>query len=167
MPYQDHYKITDDIITHLDPVIRGISDSFISSRYVGLIATAAITSYELAIKSIFIRFAGEKHIALRSFVEAYFVRLNGRIKTSDVKGMINKFGLKYGKRFDKKIDLAERQFLTTRRESVISCYNNIIEWRHKFVHEGIIPVTVTYDEAVKSYYIGKELILCIDETMHR
>lgn len=167
MSYQVHYKITDDIIAHLDPIIKGISDSFISSRYVGLIATAAITSYELAIKSIFIRFAGDKHIVLKSFVESYFGRLNGRIKTSDVKGIINKFGQKYGTRFDKKIDIAERQSLITKRESIISCYNNIIEWRHKFVHEGIIPVTATYNEAVKSYYIGKELIRCIDETMHR
>jgi len=167
MSYQTHYKITDDIILHLDPVIKQINDNFISSRYIGLIATAAITSYELAIKNIFIRFSTEKHKVLGVFTEAYFSRLNGRIKLKHIKENINKFGQRYTKRFSKKIDIVEKEYLINNGESIISCYNNIIEWRNKFVHEGIIPPTVTYNETVKSYQVGKELIKCIDETMRR
>ena len=53
MAYQDHFKLADDMISHLDSVVGGITDSFVTSRYVGFVAVAAVTVYELAIKEIF------------------------------------------------------------------------------------------------------------------
>ncbi len=48
MAYHDHFKLADDMISHLDSVIGGITDSFVTSRYVGFVAVAAVTVYELA-----------------------------------------------------------------------------------------------------------------------
>ena len=53
MPYTDHFRLADDLIAHLDTVMGGISDPFISSRYVGFVSIVAVTVYELAIKCVF------------------------------------------------------------------------------------------------------------------
>ena len=165
MAYEEHYKITDDIISHLNPVIKTIDDGFISSRYVGLVATAAITSYELAIKSIFISFAAKKHDILKVFAESYFKKLNGRIRIDELKENIKRFGKKYVDEFDKKIINAENNSITGKKGSIKESYDNIIGWRHKFVHEGEIPQTATYEETVRAYEIGKQLIKCLEEVM--
>lgn len=60
MNYQQHYRLADDMIDHLNIVINGINDPFISSRYVGFVTIAAVTVFELALKDIFINFAVKK-----------------------------------------------------------------------------------------------------------
>lgn len=64
MTYQDHFKLADDIISHVDTVIHEIADPFISSRYIGFISVSAVTVYELAIKEIFCDFATQEHEVL-------------------------------------------------------------------------------------------------------
>jgi len=168
MAYTDHYKLTDDMIAHLNTVIGGISDPFIASRYVGFVAIASVTVYELAIKDIFIEFGEKKHKVLGTFTRSYFNRINGRIKTSDLRNQyIVRFGEKYVKRFKRKLDKAEKQNLRNNGVSISSSYGNIITWRHQFAHEGTIPSTVTYNEITKSYEVGKEVVRCLAETMRR
>ena len=67
MAYTDHFQLADDVISHLNTVIGGISDPFIASRYVGFVAVASVTVYELAIKEIFIDFGERKHKVLGEF----------------------------------------------------------------------------------------------------
>jgi len=154
------------MISHLDTVIGGISDAFISSRYVGFVAIAAVTVYELAIKEIFCDFGTQKHKVLGTFTQAYFDRINGRIKIKIVRNdYISRFGKKYVTRFNKKLEDTERQFLKIQRVSVKSSYNNIIEWRNQFAHEGVVPSVATYIEVTKAYEYGKEVIKCLAETM--
>src|SRR4051794_29364243 len=96
MPYSDHYKLADDMITHLNTVMVSISDPFIQSRYVGFVAIAATTVYELAIKDIFYDFAEKKHKVFEAFTRSHFDRLNGRIKFPDLVGThVKRFGDKY------------------------------------------------------------------------
>jgi len=92
MAYQNHFRLADEYIVHLDAVMNSIPDPFIKSRYVGFVAVSAVTAYELAIKEIFIAFAEKKHKALESFSRAFFYRINGRIKRDELrKEYIKKF----------------------------------------------------------------------------
>lgn len=168
MAYNDHFKLTDDMIDHLNAVISGISDPFISSRYIGFVSVSAVTVYELAVKEIFCTFASKKHKVLGDFAFSYFDRINGRVKLTIIRDeYISKFGTKYVDKFRIKIEKAEQQFLRTSRVSIKNSYNNVIVWRNQFAHEGQIPSTVTYSEIVKSYTAGKEVIHCLAATMQR
>ena len=168
MSYVDHFKLADEMIDHLDSVIHGITDPFISSRYVGFVSIAAVTVFELAIKDIFFEFGNKKHKVLGNFTYSYFERINGRIKMKIIReDYLKRFGEKYVKRFKSKTAEAEKTYLTTQGISIMNSYNNIIEWRNQFAHEGEIPSTVTYDEVTSSYNAGKKIIECLAETMYR
>jgi hypothetical protein len=168
MAYNDHFKLADDMISHLNTVINGIPDPFISSRYIGFVAVSAVTVYELAIKDIFCTFARQKHKVLGDFADSYFNRINGRIGLDVIrKDYIKRFGEKYMDRFKAKADDAEKSSLRNTGRSIKSSYHNIIEWRNQFAHEGQIPTTVTYQEVIDSYESGKEIIVCLSQTMRR
>jgi len=168
MAYQDHFRLADEYILHLDAVMNSIPDPFIKSRYVGFVAVSAVTAYELAIKEIFIAFAEKKHKALGSFSRAFFYRINGRIKRDELrKEYIKKFGDKYLEAFDKKLNIKEMEILQSQRVSIKEAYANIINWRNDFAHEGIIPTTPTYEEVKTSYELGKNVINCLAASMVR
>jgi len=168
MAYTDHYNITDDIITHLNTVVPGITDPFLTSRYTGLVAISAVTVYELAIKEIFIDFAQKKHNVFGTFTEGHFNRINGRIKNKDIKDdYIKKFGEKYLRRYTRKLNEVETRILTVQRVSLKNSYANLLNWRNEFAHGGNMPTHATFNEVVSSYQLGKELIKCIAESMQR
>ncbi len=168
MTYHDHFKLADDLIAHLDGVVGSVSTPFISSRYVGFVAVAAATVYELAIKEIFLEFSEKKHKVFGNFAGRFFERLNGRIKTREIrKDYLPRFGGKYIKKYKKLEETIERQSLRSRGVSVLSSYNNILEWRNQFAHQGQIPTTPSYREVTSSYETGKEIIHCLARAMTR
>lgn len=168
MPYQEHFKLADDMIAHLDSVVVTIRDPFISSRYVGFVAVAAVTVYELAIKSIFIDFGTKKHKVLGTYTYNQFDRINGKVRLSNIRGdYIKPFGKKYLQRFDKKFDKLQRDTLRVEHISIKDGYNNIITWRNDFAHEGQAPKSATYEDVTNAYRTGKRLITCLSETMQR
>ena len=168
MAYDDHFRLADDYITHLDVVMSGIGDPFIKARYTGFLAVSAVTVYELALKTIFQEFAAGKHKVLATFSSAYFERINGRIRIDVIKKeYTRRYGDKYSKRFMKKLQDCEKRTLQSQHESVRTSYENIITWRNEFAHEGVIPATPTYDEVKKAYTFGKEVIHCLAQSMRR
>ena len=168
MDYSNHFKLADDMISHLDSVVGGITDPFVTSRYVGFVAVAAVTVYELAIKEIFCEFATKKHNVFGNFVYKYFERINGRIKLEIIqKDYLPRFGDKYLQRFERKIKKTDEQSIKDRRGSITSSYGNIIVWRNEFAHEGKNPSTPTYNEVKKAYFTGKSVIDCLADTMQR
>lgn len=168
MSYSNHFKLADDMITHLNSSISQINDPFILTRYVGFVSVAAVTVYELAVKEIFIDFAEKKNKVFGTFTSSHFDRINGRIKNRDIKNeYVKKFGEKYLNRYKKMLDKEENMHLRTTGTSIKSSYANIITWRNQFAHEGKITSTVTYQEVVNSYETGKKLINCLAETMKR
>jgi hypothetical protein len=167
MAYHDHFKLADDLINHLDGIIGNVSDPFISSRYVGFVAVAGTTVYELAIKEIFLKFSEKKHKVFGNFANSFFERLNGRIKTSELRNYLSRFGDRYVERYKKLEKKMENDFLRKQGKSVLSSYNNIIEWRNQFAHQGQIPTTPSYHEVTSAYRIGKEIIHCLAKVMRR
>ena len=168
MNFQQHYRLADDMIQHLNTVMSSINDPFISSRYVGFVTIAAVTVFELALKDIFIDFAVKKNKVFGTFTEGHFDKINGRIRNENIKNdYIKKFGDKYLDRYKKKIDQVEEETLQIERISIKNSYQNLITWRNEFAHAGQIPTNVTYNEAVQAYEIGKRLIQCVADTMNR
>jgi hypothetical protein len=131
MPYADHFKLTDDLIAHLNPVVTSLSDPFLVSRYTGFVAVAAVTVYELAVKEIFCSFGESKHIVLGNFTRIYFDRINGRIKYKNLhEDYIFFFGEKYVNRFKKTVAKREKEILLLRRikyYNKLSKHNNMAE----------------------------------------
>lgn len=166
--YNAHYALTDDLITHLDPILGALKDPFIESRYTGFLAVSAVTVFELAIKDIFVEFADRKHKVLGSFTQAYFKRVNGRIALQVLKDeYVRRFGDKYYERFQKRLKSQEALTLRVERTSMQQCYANLLAWRHEFAHAGRVPTHATYDEVKRSYQIGKGVIDCLAGCMRR
>ena len=168
MSYETHFQLADDYITHIDPVVSTIADPFIISRYTGFLSISAVTVYELAIKTIFIDFASRKHNVFGTFTYSHFDRINGQIMLGMLrKKHIGAFGDKYLNRFDKILKDKENEILSSDGVSIKNSYNNVIQWRHDFAHEGKAPSTATYEEVKNSYYAGKLLIECLFDAMKR
>jgi RiboL-PSP-HEPN len=168
MPYTDHFRLADDLVAHLDLMLPNITDPFLMSRYIGMVAVAGVTSYEMAVREIFCDFADAKHLILGNFTRTYFERLNGKVKYRHLhEEYARRFGEKYQSRIKKRMRDTERQFLQTQKRSVLSSYGNLITWRHLFVHQGVLPTNATYKEAVESYELGKQVIHCLAGCMKR
>ncbi|WP_157223838.1 HEPN domain-containing protein [Caulobacter sp. AP07] len=168
MTYIDKFKIVDDYLVHLDEVMGGIGDPFIQSRYLGFVLISAVTGYELAIKDIFYDFSDKKHKVLGSVARGRFERLNGQIKYRNLANdHIKLFGQKYSDKFKKLVEMREKAMLRSARISMLNSYDNVISWRHQFVHAGRAPNTTNYDEIKAAYAAGKEIIHCVDATMRR
>ena len=166
MPYQDRFALADRYIEHLDATFTELHDPFIESRYVGFVAVSAVTAYEQAIKDIFISFGEHTHPIFGEFVRSYFRRINGRISSQEIIGRyLPRFGGLYVNRFKEKRDQKEQEILRLNRKNILASYDNVIEWRNQFAHEGVIPNTVTFAEVRESYDYGKHIIYCLADTM--
>jgi hypothetical protein len=166
--YSDHFKLTDDLIAHIDSSLVTINDAFIASRYTGFVSVSAVTVFELAIKDIFRDFANAKHKVLGNFTAAYFERINGRIKIQVIKDdYAARYGDKYALRFDKVLNAREREVLDQQGVSMKAAYSNLIVWRNEFAHEGRVPQNATYTEVKRAYSLGKDVIGCLAKTMKR
>lgn len=168
MSYVSHFQHADDVIAHLNTVMPTIADPLLQAKYVGFVSVAAVTVYEQAVKEILIDFSKRKHKVLGNFTQAYFHRINGKIKIQVIRDeYISKFGDKYKKRFMKKLELASKTYIAATRRDMRSSYSNLITWRNDFAHEGKINSTTTYREVVQAYEDGKEVIHCLANTMTR
>ena len=78
---------------------------------------------------------------------------------------IKPFGIKYLEKFDKKLKNREQIVFSTSRKDLKSGYSNLIICRHKYVHAG--NPTLTFQEVLENYQIGKEVIHSLYETMKR
>lgn len=168
MNYAQHFQHADDVIAHLTPLVVGERNPLLESRYTGFLTVAAVTTYELAVKSIFISFAQSKHKVLGSFTESHFSRINGKIRLDTIKNdYVRRFGEKYLIKFNKKLGESRDRYLQENQREIVSSYNNLIVWRNDFAHEGSIRTNSTFAEAAQAYTDGKEVIRCLAESMTR
>lgn len=168
MEYFDHFRHADDVIAHLNIVVPGLTDPLLQVKYTGFVTIAAVTVYELAIKKIFCDFGQRKHKVLGTFTENHFERINGRVTLDNIrKDYCSRFGDVYLKRFKNRLDTAAKTYLSTHKRDLKNSYSNLIVWRNAFVHEGSVPSTATYAEAVQAYEDGKAVIHALAASMTR
>jgi hypothetical protein len=165
MSYVDRFRATDDLIAHLQTVIPMITDEKLKSEYAGFLSANAVTAYELAIKDIFIAFAEKKHHVFGTYVENKFSRISGHINIEEIKKYVKSFGEKYSEKFDKKINKKIIELLGIYRNDIRSTYGNLITCRNEYIHAN--RQTMSFEEVVTSYQLGKELINVLSETMQR
>ena len=166
--YTNNFNSADDIIRNLRADIVNINDAYISSRYVGFVAVAAVSVYEMALKQIFIEFAERKHRTFGVFTSTKFNRINGKIKNEVVrKEYIKNFGDKYLRRFDNNIEAINQGTLALYNKQVKNSYSNVITTRNGFAHGNQNANNSTFNEIVLDYEVGKEYIRCVFETMVR
>ena len=168
MAYSDHFKLTDDLVQHLNPILAALNDPFIESRYTGFLAVSSVTVLELAMKTIFCDFASNKHKVLGNFCSQYFDRINGRIGLNLIReDYLQKFGPKYQQRFQQRLEKLEKQHLLTAGASIKASYGNLLTWRHGFAHEGTVPANASYPEVKRAYDCGKDVMHCLASCMNR
>lgn len=166
MPYQNRFVATDGLIAHLNPIVITITDAAIKANYAGFLSVSAVTVYELAIKDIFSEFASNKHKVFGNFVGEHFYRINGRITIKDLKDThIKHFGEKYYKKFEANLKKRENIVFSTTRKDIRGSYGNLIHCRHNYVHNG--SPTLTFEEVLENYDIGKEVIHSLNDAMKR
>lgn len=166
MPYADRFTATDNLITHLQPIIGPINDAAILANYAGFLSVSAITVYELAIKDIFTEFAQRKHSVFGNFTEKHFARISGHIFIRDITGKhIELFGSKYRTKFSSLLTSQELLELAASGTSITNSYGNLVQCRHDFVHKGV--PTLTVNEVMSTYEHGKKVLHCLDGAMRR
>lgn len=163
MAYLKRFNSVDLLISQLGSIAQTGTDPLVLSAMAGIVAVEAVTAYELAIKDIFEEFSRKENKVFGSFVTNSYSKLNGRIKYQDINNMVKAFGEEYRERFVKKKDEKTKNVLVSDHVDLIQTYDNLILGRHEFVHAG--QLTMTLQEAINSYNIGKELIGALYETM--
>lgn len=168
MPYSDHFQHADDVVNHLNSVVPQLQNPLLQAKYVGFVAVAAVTVYEMAIKEIFIEFGAKKHKVFGAFTESFFYRINGRIKLQIIKkDYVEPFGEKYKNRFDKILEANFQNYMRSNKRDIKNSYANLITWRNDFAHEGRFKTNATYAEVIQSYEDGKEVIHSLAKSMQR
>ena len=166
MPYNNRFVATDDLIAHLTPIVSAITDTEIKANYAGFLSVSAVTVYELAIKDIFIEFATNKNKVFGNFIDKFFSRINGKIMLGDLKDQyIKHFGQKYFIKFEAKLKKRETIVFNTTRKNLRTSYSNLILCRHQYVHQG--SPTLTFEEVLDNYNIGKDVLHSLYDTMQR
>lgn len=168
MPYTDHFRATDDLVAHLNLVVPGIVYPALKSQYIGFLNVSVVTVFELCIKDLLVEFARKKNKSFGVYCANVFEKLNGRVSLKDLKEVhVKKFGEKYVTKFSSRLEVLEVDALRDRGVSLKSSYGNIIVWRNKFAHEGVLPANASYGETCSGYDAGKEIISCLAQAMVR
>lgn len=168
MSYSDHFRLTDDLIAHLDPVLANLNDPFIESRYTGFLAVSSVTVLELAMKTILLDFAASKHKVLSNFCTKHFDRINGRIDLNTIQqDYLRRFGSRYETRFLNAMSRIESEALRSAGTSIKSSYGNLLTWRHEFAHQGNVPANASYGEVKRALSCGRQVMDCLAICMRR
>jgi hypothetical protein len=164
MSYTDRFQSTDELASHLSEFVPTLADEQLKLKYAGFLSANAVTVYELAIKDIFIEFAEKKNKIFGTFVENYFSRINGQINIENIRNHTKRFGEKYSKKFDSELKNRKKILLRKYNDDIQSVYSNLITYRHQFIHEN--NYTMTFNEVVKNYRTGKEIINILNNAMN-
>ena len=66
---------------------------------------------------------------------------------------------------DGKIMIDDKEDELVKVGSVKGSYASLLTWRHQFVHDGTLPNQATFNESLKAYELGKEVIVVLQQTL--
>ena len=133
MAYTDKFLPTDELINEINTLKPHISQVALP-KFTGAISVSAVPSYELAIKEILIDYAHSTHKEIKKIDNALAAN------------------------WEEKITEVERV-----EPSVRSCYQNLIQSRHSYVHAN--RINLDYDECINDFNIGKKIIEALRSVM--
>ncbi len=121
----------------IDSNAKGTEIEAFLTRYLIVFICA---NYEEKIEEIIIKKAEKsKDNSLISYVKSSLSQIFRSIKTSEIAGLLNKFGTEYKNSFQSKINGTQEE----------TFYNNIVVNRHLTAHSR--GINITFDELVKHY----------------
>ncbi|MBC6438961.1 MAG: hypothetical protein GDA49_00800 [Rhodospirillales bacterium] len=161
------FRLADDSLLHLYGLIDLIDDELIKRNYLGFISVSAVTACELAIKEIFYEFGDDESELLGTVTRNIFHKINGRIAPNHLYNHISCFGKKYVDIFKERLRSTNEKTLQESGVNIIESYKSLVDCRNRFVHEGEILDTITYDELKRSYDSGKSVVHCLSDSMVR
>ena len=165
MPYSRKFTHADDLIADIK-ALQETADPMLKSKYAGVVSVLAASVYECAVKNILISFARSRDPIFCNYVEQSFSKLNARIKIENLKcDYLKKFGSHYRDNFNDLLNSEENLLLRSTGKSIQTSYENLIVWRHAFVHDAECPTSATLEEAIESYEMGKKVIECFYVTV--
>lgn len=161
------FSNSDFVLSHLDGLVEN-ADDFIKSRYTGFVAVSAVTTFEVNIRRKLIAFCMAKHKVFGTFSEAMFEKTNARIRLEHIRtDYLERFGRRYLDRFNRRLKEVDSESLRNGTGSVVQSYQNLVKWRHDFVHEGTLPTYAGYTEARSAYQAGKRVVEVFYESLNR
>jgi len=167
MAYQDHFKLVDDVASHLDAAVEAV-DAFLQSRYVGFYAVASAAVIELALKEIVVSFAEMNHPLFGGYLASRYERINGRVRLEDItKEHLKPFGQRFQKRFNLLLKRVDRYYIPRMGYSVKLSYEALLTCRHQFAHEGNVPANIGYVDIKRGFEAGKIVMACLAKTLNK
>lgn len=164
--FEHHLKwaesLTQDVLQHAPPAAAA-ADRF-RADLAGLLSTSYVAALESCIKEIFNSFARSKSQLLASVTSFHFDKINSAIHYNTI---ADKYALQFGEPYRRKFrDLLkqeEEKVLAVDKTSMLEAYQNLITWRHAFVHEG--KKLASLDEVVLAFPLSKRLVMVLDSAM--
>lgn len=160
---RDFFADSDSFIEHIRGAANNIEDDYVTSRYVGFVAVSAITIYEVNVKQLLQSFGARMHPMLGNFASITFKKLNARIGRDDIEKYLGHYGEDYVAGFREVVNAKERE--REQEGSVKGSYKNLLTWRHQFVHAGTLPNQATFDESLRAYELGKEVVNALSDIL--
>lgn len=160
------YSQIDLLINNLDALVNaGEPDDFLKSFFAALVAVEAAATFEKRIKEILIDYCRQQNTQFGLFAEKIFGRLKGRIQIKDLKdNYLAKLGGPLVDKFAGELENIRNQAHGHNYPDPADFYNNLIQARHKFVHENVLQLS--FDEAKNYYLKGIEIISALERTIN-
>jgi hypothetical protein len=164
--YAPHLKRAEDLTANVlkfAPPPGPEGDAF-RADLAGLLAIAYVAAFENCVKAIFIAFGTATNPILGSVTEHHFQKLASKIHYDFLgDGYAVQFGQAYKAEYLKCLNAQEAQVLAASQVSMKGAYANILTWRHKFAHEGVMLTTL--EEVTAAYPTAKRVIEALDSAM--
>ena len=130
----------------------------------GLLAIAYVAAFENCVKTIFISFGTATNPILGTVTEHHFEKLASKIHYDFLgDGYALQFGHVYKAKYLKCLNAEEAAVLAASQVSMKEAYANMLTWRNKFAHEGVMLTTL--EEVTAAYPMAKRVIAALDSAM--
>lgn len=164
--YAPHLKRAEDLTANVlsfAPPAGPQWDAF-RADLAGLLAIAYVAAFENCVKAIFIAFGTTTNPILGAVTEHHFQKLASKIHWDFLgDGYAAQFGQVYKTEYLKFLSAREAAVLAANQVSMKETYANILTWRHKFAHEGVMLTTL--EEVTAAYPVAKGVIEALDSAM--
>jgi RiboL-PSP-HEPN len=127
----------------------------------GLLVVAIAASYESCVKETLVNYASRHHGKFAVFAQNHYSKLSSRVRLSDLH--------KYASTCDGAIQYRFGQLIKSRKTKIVNrvgkdftkSYDQILDWRHDFAHEGLRNTTV--EEALSTHTFGKRVMYAFND----
>lgn len=135
------------------------------SDLAGLLVVAIAATYETCVKEVLMSYANSRHIEFGAFASRNYVKLNSKVRVSDLISYCELFDPEIRNRFKIKLKKRKGNLLERTKENIEVSYEQILTWRHDFAHAWNKNTTI--EEAARTHRSGKRILYILDDAFNR